>query len=695
MKPHRRILAGLMACLFVLSLSWKITPSAQAAGTLTVPSDWTVVPDQAYYGDRTLYTVIIPEGITSVGNLAFADSSVSVLTLPSSLHFIAEDAFQGTSLVTVNAKTGTYAYSWARDHGFFPEYKALLIGEKTFLDYNPIRQTFFISTASRNVGDVSNMSSMLESVYGPQGGSFSVTGETDLTYSEVHDAISSVFSETKPQDVCLFFIASHGNEAGDGDLFMSFKGDYENEEDRNTYYHGNQLLSFETLAAWLNESCGGRVIVIIEACGSGSAIYAEGVEENSAPAVPSAGMFASSRAVESGAGTDMDFNPDHFNQAAISAFSDMDPGIVLPAVSKNRLRSTGSLRTNKFFVLTAARHHELSYGIEGENAHNYFTSWLLEGIGNASSSPADLSPADQLLTLNELFSYIRDNYNDYSFGTLLDGTNLCQHVQCYPQDSSFPLFSLIKPLKDISGAVISGLSGLEYTGNAVEPVITVELGDDNLLPGIDYDLIWSDNIIPGLASLSLVGKGNYTGVSETEFVISPADITGAELQVNPLVTISTGTEVVPHCKVFLPNGLEATGTVRFLDNILPGTATVFFSGTGYFQGELTGTFTIVDKEDLEMLLLPGQLTAIEECAFEETAAQYAFLPDGVVTIGTKAFANCRNLLLIRIPSSVTWISEDAFEGCSGLTVISSEGSVAQEFAEAYGETSGFLFVPET
>ena len=705
----RRFSCAIFACLLLFFSFSGIFSPAQASGILIIPFDdstGTSIPDQAYYGDSTLKTVIIPEGITSIGSLAFANSSVSVLTLPTSLKHIADDAFQGTNLTTVNAKSDSYGYNWARDHGFFPQYKALLIGEKTFLEYNPYGQSYYTSTASRNVGDVNNMASMLSSVYGPQGGRFSVTKKNDLTYGEVHSAIQSAFSGTKSQDVCLFFIASHGNEAGDGDLFMAFKGDHDNKEDRDAYYNGNQLLSFETLASWLNESCGGRAIVIIEACGSGSAIYTEETEENGLSSVLSIHALSSSSLsglkakmdFESDSETlptEINFDPEKFNQAAVSAFSAADPGFFLPsAVKKPSLKSTGNLRTNKFYVLTAARHHEMSYGIEGDKAQNYFTKWLIEGIGSASSSPADLSPADNILTLDELFAYIRDNYNDYSFGTLADGTVLCQHVQCYPQGSLYPLFSLIKVPKDISGAVVSGLSDLEYTGSIIEPEFTVELGDDILAAGLDYEPAWSDNLLPGIASLTLTGKGSYTGFSESEFIISPADVSVAEIQIVPSEALATGYEITPSCKVLFPNGLEATGVVTYSDNVSPGTATAVFSGDGYFTGEIHGTFTILDPNSFETLFLPNNLVTIEDSAFEGIAAQYIIIPDGTKSIGTKAFANCKNLLQIKIPSTVTRINEDSFDGCNGLIIIGSEGSAAQMFVEAYGERLELVFLPE-
>ena len=48
------------------------------------------------------------------------------------------------------------------------------------------------------------------------------------------------------------------------------------------------------------------------------------------------------------------------------------------------------------------------------------------------------------------------------------------------------------------------------------------------------------------------------------------------------------------------------------------------------------------------------------------------IPDGVTSIGNKAFYNCSSITSVTIPSSVTSIDNNAFYGCSGLTSIVSK-----------------------
>ena len=51
------------------------------------------------------------------------------------------------------------------------------------------------------------------------------------------------------------------------------------------------------------------------------------------------------------------------------------------------------------------------------------------------------------------------------------------------------------------------------------------------------------------------------------------------------------------------------------------------------------------------------------------------IPDGVTSIGDKAFSGCRNLKTVTIPDSVTSIGDYAFSGCSSLTSITIPDSV--------------------
>ena len=262
-------------------------------------------------------------------------------------------------------------------------YRALLIGEE---DFSPI--------CTRNRGDVEHMKTMLGTVKGPKGTKYTVTTKFDLGYSAVESAIKSAFKSTTSQDVSLFFIATHGNSDGDGELALT----------------DGSFLDFATLAGWLNSYVKGKVIVIIESCGSGSAIY-----QNKAEAT--AAMNAAKEA------------DDLLVKKAVEAFAKVDEAEMANT-------GVGAMRQSKFYVLAASAHHQMSWGHESGDAGNYFTDWLVEGIGSSGSMPADTN-SDGYVTLKELYTYIAQ-YDSYTF---YDGYDYyTQQVQYYPENSTYKLF---------------------------------------------------------------------------------------------------------------------------------------------------------------------------------------------------------------------------------------------------------------
>ena len=87
---------------------------------------------------------------------------------------------------------------------------------------------------------------------------------------------------------------------------------------------------------------------------------------------------------------------------------------------------------------------------------------------------------------------------------------------------------------------------------------------------------------------------------------------------------------------------------------------------------------------LPALRLPAGLTEIEAEAFRGTPIERVICPNGLKTIGSRAFANCPRLVMIAIPSSVTYISPDAFQDCStGMRIYGAEGSAAETFASQH------------
>ncbi len=92
---------------------------------------------------------------------------------------------------------------------------------------------------------------------------------------------------------------------------------------------------------------------------------------------------------------------------------------------------------------------------------------------------------------------------------------------------------------------------------------------------------------------------------------------------------------------------------------------LYYAKNLYLNGEL-----------VTELVIPEGVTSIGERAFYNCKSLISItIPDSVTSIGRDAFCNCTSLISVTIPSNVTSIGDWAFYGCSSLTSITIPGSV--------------------
>ena len=296
-----------------------------------------------------------------------------------------------------------HSLSWAKSYDDIPDkYKSSYLYVSGWTS-----PYFYVDVTTRNTGDTTLMSNMLSNVCGGKtvGSKYKVTTRIDPSYSEIKSLIQTTFSGTTDNDVSLFFIATHGNSSGDGELTMPYTQALTESNINSHLKDSNRQLPFSTLASWLSQYVKGDVIVVIESCGAGSAIYYSDSEQNGARTLTPADEDEIDRA---------------FVSKAISAFSEVD--------SKEG-NSTGDLRKSRYYVLAAARHREVSWGSEYYQ-RNIFTKRLVDGVGSSGNMPADTKGnSNGIVDLTELFNYIKQFQNDDN-----------QHVQRYPVNSTYSLF---------------------------------------------------------------------------------------------------------------------------------------------------------------------------------------------------------------------------------------------------------------
>ena len=133
-----------------------------------------------------------------------------------------------------------------------------------------------------------------------------------------------------------------------------------------------------------------------------------------------------------------------------------------------------------------------------------------------------------------------------------------------------------------------------YYGGKLLPKIVVPSG---LKEGRDYQGWYSNNINPGEATVTIKGKGNYTGTVIRHFTIY-RKMSTVEANLEYAETTYDGKEKTP--KVSIEGMTEGKDyTVSYSNNINAGTATVTIKGVEpYYTGTITKTFTIT-KQNIE------------------------------------------------------------------------------------------------
>ncbi len=148
----------------------------------------------------------------------------------------------------------------------------------------------------------------------------------------------------------------------------------------------------------------------------------------------------------------------------------------------------------------------------------------------------------------------------------------------------------------VTKATVSGLSNKSYTGKAITQTPTVKLGSKTLKKGTDYTISFKNNKAVGTATVTIKGKGNYTGSIKKTFKITKASVAKAKVTGVSKKYKYTGKAIKPAVKVTLGGVTLKKGTdytVSYKSNKKVGTATITITGKGSYKGTVKKTFKIV------------------------------------------------------------------------------------------------------
>ena len=145
----------------------------------------------------------------------------------------------------------------------------------------------------------------------------------------------------------------------------------------------------------------------------------------------------------------------------------------------------------------------------------------------------------------------------------------------------------------ISGAKVT-VKSQYYKGKALTPAPTVVLGGKTLTKGTHYTVSYAKNTNAGTATVTITGKGSYTGTVKGSFKIVALSIANAKVSnivaKNYSGTAITQKPIVKLGRTTLTNGKHYK--VTYAKNKAAGTATITITGIGNYRGSVSKKFTI-------------------------------------------------------------------------------------------------------
>lgn len=155
-------------------------------------------------------------------------------------------------------------------------------------------------------------------------------------------------------------------------------------------------------------------------------------------------------------------------------------------------------------------------------------------------------------------------------------------AQSFPQESSI---------------VVSPVVDQVYTGAAFTPELTIRDGSTILVKDKDYTINYINNVNVGTATITIVGKGNYSDTREIKFNILAKPIDS--LMINPLndqtfrnAPIAPDILIKDGAKVLVR---DADYTLTYANNLNVGMASVTITGKGNYKDTKVMNFRIIAK----------------------------------------------------------------------------------------------------
>ncbi|MBQ9069624.1 MAG: Ig-like domain-containing protein, partial [Eggerthellaceae bacterium] len=146
-----------------------------------------------------------------------------------------------------------------------------------------------------------------------------------------------------------------------------------------------------------------------------------------------------------------------------------------------------------------------------------------------------------------------------------------------------------------------------YTGAAVKKTPTLKFNTTVLKESTDYTLTWpSDLTSAGTKTITVRGKGVYTGTKTYTYIVKATNISTAKVTYNETVRV-TGRAVTQSPVVTLNGNTipSSNYSIAYRNNVNVGTAQMTITGKGNFTGSVVKSFQIIPGAVWERLAGAG------------------------------------------------------------------------------------------
>lgn len=593
--------------------TYKLMYDNDTATEITVPDrylskDVTVIGDNAYTGNTTTRTITVPRTITNIGSFAFANcTALQTVVIQNAETQIGTGVFEGCQNVTLKCPGHSAAESYAIENNI--SYEIFDINDTLiYLNYNEYNDyEIFVDVWTRDgvqlekdvdytyqyTVDWNKMISYfkIEGI-GQYSGSYSETAEVqpkfDIQYQTIDlEQNSYVYDGTaKRPKVSVYTICQDEEDpipdAGDGEDFTlprsapvgaSYKyltegKDYEVEYTNNVnagtasviitgkrLYMGTVVKNF-TIA---NNSLSSASVTL-----SNTSYTYDGTEKK-----PSVTVKLGSKTLSE----NVDYSLRYNNNVAAGTAS---------AVVEGKGSYAGTI-TKQF---TISKRNLTS--VEARLSENTFTY-------DGKAKTPDLILSFGSFTLDNGKDYTLSYSNNTAVGTAtVTATGKGNFTGSVSKN-----FTIKQNIRPISDCTIT-LSSYSYTydGTNKEPSVTVKYGS-TVLTSSSYSVTYSQNKNVGTASVTVTGKGNYTGEAVITFTISPKALASGMLTNNTGTKTYDGYEKYPDFTL-TDSGKRLTQNAdyetSYSDNLNAGKAKASIRGIGNYSGSLSLEYTISPHE---------------------------------------------------------------------------------------------------